>query len=73
MPDLRAQYELTEREAEILRLILAGKSNQEISEDLFITVGTVKAHIHSIFGKLDVSKRSQLITKFWGTSQTNKS
>lgn len=73
MTDLRAQYELTEREAEILRLILAGKSNQEISEDLFITVGTVKAHIHSIFGKLDVSKRSQLITKFWGTSQTNKS
>ena len=58
------QYELTEREREILQLILSGKSNQEISELLYITVGTVKAHVHSIFGKLDVSRRSQLITRF---------
>ena len=62
--DFCAQYELTDRETEILQLILAGKSNQEISDELFITVGTVKAHIHSIFGKLDVSRRSQLMTRF---------
>ena len=51
-------------EREILQLILSGKSNQEISDMLFITVGTVKAHVHSIFGKLDVTRRSQLITRF---------
>ncbi|MEG1593734.1 MAG: LuxR C-terminal-related transcriptional regulator, partial [Oscillibacter sp.] len=57
-------YGLTERETEILRLILEGKSNQELSEELYITVGTVKAHAHSIFGKLEVSRRSQLMTMF---------
>ena len=64
LASFRSQYDLTDRETEILQLILAGKSNQEISDALFITVGTVKAHIHSIFGKLDVSRRSQLMTRF---------
>lgn len=56
-------YELTAREQEILRLMLAGKSNQEISDVLYITIGTVKAHIHSIFGKLDISRRGQLLNR----------
>lgn len=64
MEKIRMSYDLTEREAEILQLILSGKSNQEISEALYITVGTVKAHVHSIFGKLEVSRRSQLISRF---------
>lgn len=59
-----AYYKLTEREAEILCLVLEGKSNQEISQVLYITVGTVKAHLHSIFSKLEVSRRSQLMTLF---------
>lgn len=54
-------HELTAREQEILRLLLAGKSNQEISDELYITIGTVKAHIHSIFGKLDIARRGQLL------------
>ena len=54
-------HELTAREQEILRLLLAGKSNQEISGELYITIGTVKAHIHSIFGKLDIARRGQLL------------
>ena len=53
---------LTAREQELLRLLLAGKSNQEISDELYITIGTVKAHIHSIFGKLDIARRGQLLT-----------
>lgn len=57
-------YGLTERETEILRLILEGKTNQELSRELYITVGTVKAHVHSIFGKLEVTRRSQLMTMF---------
>lgn len=52
------QYEeLTEREREILDLIAAGLTNQAIAEQLFIEVGTVKNHIHSIFDKLNVSSR----------------
>jgi len=57
-------YALTERETEILHLILEGKSNQEISQVLYITVGTVKTHIHSIFSKLEVSRRGQLMNRF---------
>ena len=64
MGRFRVRYDLTDRETEILKLILEGKSNQEIGEELYITVGTVKAHVHSIFGKLDVSRRSQLISRF---------
>ncbi len=57
-------YGLTERETEILRLLLDGKSNQEIGQLLYITTGTVKTHVHSIFSKLEVSRRGQLMSKF---------
>lgn len=57
-------YGLTERETEILRLLLEGRSNQEIGQSLYITTGTVKTHVHSIFGKLEVSRRGQLLNKF---------
>jgi len=49
--------ELTEREREILNLIATGMTNQEISDQLTIEVGTVKNHIHNIFDKLNVSSR----------------
>nr|WP_275984066.1 response regulator transcription factor [Paenibacillus hamazuiensis] len=49
---------LTARELEVLRLIAEGKSNQEIAAELFIAMGTVKAHITSIFAKLEVEDRT---------------
>lgn len=54
-------YNLTNREQDILKLLLQNKNNQEISENLFISIGTVKTHIHNIFQKVDVSKRNMLI------------
>ena len=57
-------YGLMEREREILRLILAGKDNLEISEELQIKMGTVKAHVHNIFTKLNISRRSELMKRF---------
>ena len=48
---------LTPRELEILELIGQGLTNQEIADRLFIEVGTVKNHVHSILQKLDVSSR----------------
>jgi two-component system NarL family response regulator len=53
--------ELTARELEVLSLIVAGKSNREIGDDLYITEGTVKAHVNSILNKLDVSDRTQAV------------
>ncbi len=54
-------YHLTAREREILRVLLKDKTNQEISDDLFISLGTAKTHVHNIFQKAEVVKRSQLL------------
>lgn len=53
--------DLTEREREILVCIGRGKSNQEIADDLFISMHTVKKHITHIFEKLSFKDRSQAI------------
>jgi DNA-binding NarL/FixJ family response regulator len=50
---------LTPREMEVLELVGQGYSNQEIAGHLFIEVGTVKNHVHSILKKLDVSSREE--------------
>ena len=54
--------ELTEREVEVLRQMCDGKSNKEIGSKLFITEGTVKTHVKSIFYKLDVISRSEAVS-----------
>ena len=48
---------LTDRELDVLRLIGSGRSNQEIAADLVIGAATVKTHVSSIFGKLQVRDR----------------
>ncbi|MDR3242177.1 MAG: LuxR C-terminal-related transcriptional regulator [Lactobacillaceae bacterium] len=64
------QFGLTPREIEILTLLLSSKQNQEIADALFLSVGTVKTHLHNIFIKLSVSKRSQVAELF--TAYTTK-
>lgn len=54
---------LTDRELEILRLLSAGLTNQEIADKLIVSLGTVKAHNHNIFSKLDVSSRTQALRR----------
>jgi DNA-binding NarL/FixJ family response regulator len=51
--------ELTRREQEVLGLIAQGLSNQEIANRLFIQVGTVKNHVHSVLRKLNVNSRKE--------------
>lgn len=53
--------QLTNRESEILLLIAAGKTNQEIAEELFIAIKTVKVHVSNILAKLDVQDRTQAV------------
>jgi LuxR family maltose regulon positive regulatory protein len=50
---------LTERELEVLRLLVVGLPNKEIARTLFIAVGTVKQHLKHIYGKLDVHNRTE--------------
>lgn len=50
---------LTRREQQILALIAAGKTNQEIGALLYITPGTVRVHVHAILQKLEVRDRTQ--------------
>jgi len=50
---------LSEQELNVLGLIVAGKTNREIADELVISVGTAKWHVHNILQKLGVSNRSQ--------------
>jgi LuxR family transcriptional regulator, maltose regulon positive regulatory protein len=54
---------LSERELEVLELIEAGKSNHRISQELFVTAGTVKTHIRNIYRKLDAHSRTQALVR----------
>ncbi|MEM7132987.1 MAG: response regulator transcription factor [Chloroflexota bacterium] len=51
--------DLTEREGDVLRLIAQGKTNQEIAETLFLSIGTVRNYESNIFAKIGVSDRTQ--------------
>jgi DNA-binding NarL/FixJ family response regulator len=53
---------LTARELEVLRLIVAGKSNKDIGSALFISEATVKTHVNSLLSKLGVEDRTQAAT-----------
>ena len=57
-----ASPELTERELDVLRRIVAGRSNKEIAADLGITEGTVKTHVNHVLDKLGVHDRTQAVT-----------
>ncbi|NJK99532.1 MAG: response regulator transcription factor [Spirulinaceae cyanobacterium SM2_1_0] len=59
----QSDIQLTEREQEVLNLLVEGKSNVQIAEQLYVTVATVKAHLTSIFEKLGVKSRTQTIVK----------
>jgi LuxR family maltose regulon positive regulatory protein len=63
-PDVHPSVELlSERELEVLELVAAGLKNQEIAEELFVVVGTVKAHLNSIYRKLGVQSRIQAVSR----------
>ena len=54
---------LTGRELEVLRLVAAGRSNQDIARELVVTLDTVKKHVSHILGKLGGSNRTEAVTR----------
>jgi DNA-binding CsgD family transcriptional regulator len=54
---------LSERELEVLDRLATGRSNREIAQDLYITVGTVKTHTNNIYRKLDARNRTEALAR----------
>ncbi|WP_235223030.1 helix-turn-helix transcriptional regulator [Oscillibacter valericigenes] len=62
-----AQYELSSREREILRLVLTGQSNPEMAANLYISESTVKFHIHNLLKKTGCENRVSLVALYRST------
>lgn len=62
---------LSGREQEVARLIAAGYSNRQIADALFISIGTVKDHVHSVLSKTGFASRSQVIAAWLGAPLTD--
>ena len=56
---------LTNREKEVLELLLQGKTNPQIAKELIITKDTAKAHVDHIFAKFGVHSRVELVVKLF--------
>ncbi|MEZ4683219.1 MAG: response regulator transcription factor [Caldilineaceae bacterium] len=54
---------LSDRELEVLHLIAAGHKNQEIADELVVSLNTVRYHTKNLYGKLGVNKRTQAVAK----------
>ena len=62
VPDPVAAYELTARELEVLRLVVAGRTNRQIGEELFISESTAGVHVSRILAKFGVAGRVEAAT-----------
>jgi len=72
IPLLIKRYNISKRESEILKLILQGKNNSEIENTLFISINTVKKHIYTVFKKLGIKSRGQLMNLVLKIQDENK-
>ena len=58
-----ASLGISEREYEVLELLARGHSNKEIADALFVSPNTIKTHLGNLYGKLEVSRRTQAVQK----------
>lgn len=64
-PQIIKKYNISKKEIEIIKQLVLGKTNKEISDTLFISLSTVKTHIYNIFQKTNVKKRIEIINLFF--------
>src|SRR6185436_5064598 len=57
------KYNITDREREIILKVVQGKSNADIANELFISLATVKTHLHNIYRKIDIDSRFDLLAR----------
>lgn len=65
MPHYKEKVGLSNRESEVMALVVEGKTNQEIAGELYLALGTVKTHVHNIMKKAGAESREALILGFW--------
>jgi DNA-binding CsgD family transcriptional regulator len=64
-PIIIQAYDLSDREQQIIRLIARGASTTDISQALFLSPHTVRSHVKTVFGKVGVSSRGELVAKLF--------
>lgn len=64
----RNEYKLTPKENEVLELLAKGYRYKEIAEKLFVSLDTVRSHVHHIYKKLQVSSRTDALNKVYGSN-----
>jgi len=62
----QTEFNLTKRECEILELLAKGYRYKEIADKLFVSIETVRSHVHHIYEKLQVSSRTDALNKIYG-------
>ncbi|MEG0072494.1 MAG: helix-turn-helix transcriptional regulator [Raoultibacter sp.] len=62
------RHKLSQREQEVLNLVLLGKDNQNIASSMSLSLSTVKVHVHNILQKTNLANRQELIQDFWKNS-----
>lgn len=60
---VKDQYQFTDRELDVLELLISGANNKQIAAELNIGLATIKTHLHHIFQKTSVQSRSELVSK----------
>ncbi|MEO5907239.1 MAG: helix-turn-helix transcriptional regulator [Saprospiraceae bacterium] len=63
MINQRLKDPLSVRELEVMKLIFDGKTNQQISDELFLSINTIKTHLSRLFGKLNAGSRTEAIAR----------
>ena len=67
LPGYAAAHHLSAREREVLALVIAGKDNRTIANELILSEGTIKTHVHNIMVKTDTKSRNELKQSFWAS------
>ena len=58
------KFDLTQKEKEVIKLILKKKKNQDIANEMFVELSTIKTHINNIYKKLNIKNRKELFDIF---------